>query len=212
MSESPVTPGAEGRRLRPDKRRAILDAATTVFMRDGYGGASVDEIVAVSGVSKRTLYAHFDGKQALFSAIVRERCDDLLVPLRQQDIASQPPRATLTALGRTFLTVLLSPDGVTLYRIVIAEAPRFPELGRAFYEAGHLPAAAVLAAYLEEKITDGTFRRIDPVRAAEGFFQLVCGYVHERLMLAVDPVADSDALDTALTTAVTIFLDGVRPR
>ena len=212
MTESAVQPEIHGRRLRPEKRRAILDAATTVFMRDGFGGASIDEIVAVSGVSKRTLYTHFDSKQALFSALIRERCDELLVPLRQKDIALLPPRATLTALGRTFLSVVLSPDGVELYRIVIAEAPRFPELGRAFFEAGHVPAAALLASYLKEKSADGTFRAIDSVRCAEGFFQLVCGYAHERLLLGLDGTVGTSAVDAYLDAAVSVFLDGVRAR
>ena len=212
MIDKAVQTAAHGRRLRPEKRRAILDAATTVFMRDGFGGASVDEIVAVSGVSKRTLYTHFDSKQALFSALIRERCDELLVPLRQKDIAAQPPRATLMALGRTFLTVLLSPDGVELYRIVNAEAPRFPELGRAFFEAGHMPAAALLAAYLRDKSADGTFREIDASRCAEGFFQLVAGYLHERLLLSVDDAVSAETIDAYLDSAVSVFLDGVRAR
>lgn len=207
------TPLAEDRsRLRPEKRRAILDAAAQVFLRDGFGGASVDDIVAASGVSKRTLYAHFDGKQTLFGAIIREWCDQLLLPLRQADIASQSPRETLTALGRTFLEVVLSPDGVRLYRIVVAEAPRFPELGRVFYEAGHLPCAELLARYLKTKSEAGEFRDIDETRCAEGFFQLVMGYAHERRLLEIEPSIAPAEVEAYLEVLVGVFLDGIRRR
>lgn len=181
-------------------------------MRDGYGGASVDDIVAAAGVSKRTLYAHFDGKHALFVAIVRESCEALLLPLRETDITERTPEATLMALARTFLDVILAPSGISLYRIVVAEAPRFPELGRAFYEAGHAPAAELLAAYLERHIVDGTFCRTDARICAEAFFQFVAGYAHDRLLLGVDATVTQRDVDAYLQVTVDVFLAGIRAR
>ncbi|MGL5860132.1 MAG: TetR/AcrR family transcriptional regulator, partial [Phycicoccus sp.] len=64
---------ADDARLRPSsvaKRRRLLEAAETVFVRDGYRGASVDEVAALAGVSKQTLYAHFGSKEALFVEVV----------------------------------------------------------------------------------------------------------------------------------------------
>ena len=196
-------------RLRPDKRRAILDAAARIFMRDGFGLAGVDDIVAESGVSKRTLYAHFESKEALFEAIVQELCDALMTPLRDADIGQRDPRDALIDLGRTFLDVILAPQGVNLYRMVIAEAPRFPELGRIFFEAGHEPAARLLSDYISAKAVEGAFRDIDSRKAAEGFFQLLCGFMHERALLCLDTAFDRDEIEAQLSAATDILLGGI---
>lgn len=178
-------------------------------MRDGFGLAGVDEIVSESGVSKRTLYAHFPSKEALFGAITQEWCDEILTPLREVDIGHRDPRETLIALGRMFLDVLLSPKGVSLYRVVIAEAPRFPELGRIFYEAGHEPAAQVLADYIRQKTEEGVFRDVDDRNAAEGFFGLVCSYMHERVLLGIKPQMDPAEVEPYLAFAADAFLRGL---
>ncbi|WP_162906506.1 TetR/AcrR family transcriptional regulator [Algihabitans albus] len=196
-------------RLRPEKRRAILDGAAHVFMRDGFGLAGIDDIVAEAGVSKRTLYAHFPSKEALFGAIVEEWCASLLTPLREAGIRHRDTRETLVDLGRMFLDVILSPEGVQLYRVVIAEAPRFPDLGRVFYESGHQPAAQLLSSYLRTRIEAGEFREFDCRRAAEGFFQLIAGYSHERMLLNIDTQIDPEDIETYLSVAAEIFLRGI---
>lgn len=196
-------------RLRQDKRRAILDAAAHVFMRDGFGLAGIDEIVAESGVSKRTLYAHFPSKEALFGAIIREWCDDLLTPLRHPQAEDQSPRETLIALGRTFLTVILSAQGLSLYRVVVAEAPRFPELGRVFFNAGHEPAATLLAGYIGRMTERGVFRAVDAHRVAEAFFGVMCGYMHDRMLLGINDQTTADEIDAHLALTAGLFLDGL---
>lgn len=178
-------------------------------MRDGFGLAGVDDIVTESGVSKRTLYAHFPSKEALFGAITQEWCDEILTPLREVDIGQRDPRDTLIALGRTFIDVLMSPQGVSLYRVVIAEAPRFPELGRIFYRSGHEPAAQLLSGYIRQKTEEGVFRDVDSRKAAEGFFGLVCSYLHERTLLGIDGQGDADDIAAYVAFAADVFLRGL---
>ena len=197
-------------RLRPDKRRAILDAAALIFMRDGFGLAGIDDIVAESGVSKRTLYAHFPSKEALFGAIIEEWCDRILAPLQEADIGQRDPRETLITVGRLLLDVILSPEGISLYRVVVAEAPRFPNLGRIFYDSGHEPGAQLLSGYIDRKIEEGVFRAVDSRKAAEGFYQLVAGYTHDRILLGIDTGADPDDVDAHLAFAADVFLAGIR--
>ena len=197
-------------RLRPDKRRAILDAAALIFMRDGFGLAGIDDIVAESGVSKRTLYAHFPSKEVLFGAIIQDWCEEILTPLREASLGDRDPRETLIDLGRMFLEVVLSPDGISLYRVVVAEAPRFPDLGRVFYDFGHEPAAELLSSYIRRKAEDGVFRDIDSRKAAEGFFQLVAGYAHDRRLLGIDTEGRPEETEAYLALVTDIFLDGVR--
>ena len=121
------------------KRGAILEAATALFLRTGYLGTSMDEIAALARVSKQTVYKHFADKESLFAAIVTAAVDaagdpvleDMTTLAESDDLA-----ADLRALARRQLGSVLQPQLMQLRRLVIGEANRFPELGRAFYERG----------------------------------------------------------------------------
>ena len=204
--------GMRSSRLRPDKRQAILDAAERVFMRDGFGLAGIDEIVAESGVSKRTLYAHFPSKEALFGAIVRDVCDQLLTPLRQPQTDDAAPREMLLALGRIFLDVILSPKTISLYRVVMAEAPRFPELAQVFFDSGYIPVSALLADYIDRMMARGAFRSVDSQHTAEAFYAIMCGFIHDRMLLQLDQGLDRAAIEAHLTLTTDLFLSGLTPR
>ena len=75
MTDSDATT-LTGERRSARKRTAILEAATTVFLRKGYLGTSMDEIAALAAVSKQTVYKHFADKQRLFSEIVTSTVDE----------------------------------------------------------------------------------------------------------------------------------------
>ena len=119
------------------KRRQIIDGARTVFLSDGFDGASMNDIAHVAGVSKGTLYAYFDSKEQLFEALVREdRASAGRAAVRASLTISADPRALLGAFGRRLVEMMIRPDTVAHARVVIAAAAKFPRLGRAFYEAG----------------------------------------------------------------------------
>src|SRR5258707_15768776 len=103
------------------KALQILDAAGRIFMEQGYGATSMDAVAREAGVSKATLYAHFTNKEQLFgeriAAGTRRHSEGLTLP----DIADKDVRAALIHFGREFLKILLSPQGLAIYRVVIAE-------------------------------------------------------------------------------------------
>ena len=66
--------GGPGRPKDPGKREAILAAARTMFLEQGYNGASMDAIATAAGVSKLTVYSHFGDKESLFNAAVHATC------------------------------------------------------------------------------------------------------------------------------------------
>ena len=117
------------------KRKAILEAATTVFLRNGYLGTSMDEIAASAGVSKQTIYKHFADKERLFIAIVTSTVDEISDPVREEvlDIADTGDiEADLRDLARRQLERVMQPRLLQLRRLVIGETTRFPSLGRTF--------------------------------------------------------------------------------
>ena len=167
------------------KRRQIIEAAGDLFLGTGYGTTSVDAIAAKAGVSKRTVYAHFDSKEALFIAVMDRCCADLLgVDPEEEEEETSPidrlmPRDgcgqiadVLTRIGTRFLDVALAEDTVRLFRVVVAEAERFPELGRLYHEVGPKRMLDRLAELLQAAEASGHIRLPEP--AEEIAWRFVC--------------------------------------
>src|SRR5215216_1575114 len=148
MTDAPAPLEHEDERRSARKRRAILEAATTLFLRKGYLGTSMDEIAARAAVSKQTVYKHFADKERLFAEIVTGTVDEASDPVQDEVRSLQDSgdlEADLRDLGRRQLTKVMQPRLLALRRLVIAEAGRFPELGRVFYERGPGRTMATLA-------------------------------------------------------------------
>ena len=120
----------------------VLDGARTVFMRDGFEGASVDDIVRQAGVSKATLYSYFPDKRLLFLEVAKIECAAQSDAAIAQVEASGDLREALTTAASRMVRFFMSDVGMQVYRIVVGESQRFPEIGREFYETGPAPASA----------------------------------------------------------------------
>ena len=170
--------------LKP-KAEQVLQAAGSLFREQGYGSASMDAIARKAGVSKATLYAHFAGKDELFAAIVGAECRSHSQTLMAPDIDRLEVREALGAIGRNFLELVLSDKARAIYRIVMAEAPRFPALGRAFYASGPAVVLARLADFLGAADARGALSVADPKLAAEQFIGMLLGPLHMRHLLGL---------------------------
>lgn len=191
------------------KRDAMLAAARRVFLRRGYRDSTMDAISAEARVSKRTLYAHFDSKETLFVAIVRDVCERIVAPLGRAPAAGNVEK-TLVVFGRRFVQVVLSPWVNSLHRLVVAESTRFPELGRLYYRIGQERLWDVIATYLAEQAQRGTLRIAQPRLAAEQFGGILAGHPHTRLQLGVDRRTTRREALHNVKLGVRLFLDGCR--
>ncbi|MEZ5779132.1 MAG: TetR/AcrR family transcriptional regulator [Paracoccaceae bacterium] len=150
----------------------VLDGARTVFLRDGFEGASVDDIAAEAGVSKATLYSYFPDKRVLFVEVAKSECR------RQADEAealitlTAPPECVLPEAARRIIDFSLSEFGRSVFRICVAEAERFPELGQEFYESGPALVRERIAAYLNGAVARGELAIDDVYLAADQFAEL----------------------------------------
>lgn len=194
------------------KRRAIMAAAAELFLTDGYGQVSMDRIAQTAGVSKQTVYSHFQSKEALFEALVTVRCDEMLVMVPEPVDRARKVEDILHQLGRNFLRLVLSEDALALYRTVVAEAARFPELGTAFYNAGPKRSHARLANWLAKETREGRLRVEDPQMAAEQFFGMVKGDIYAKSLLGAVSVVDSIDIDRVVDSAVRVFLEAYGAR
>lgn len=188
------------------KRAAIIAAATDLFTHSGYGAVSMDAIAARAGVSKRTVYSHFPGKDVLFAAVMTRHCGVVAGDAWTMDPEVEP-RQMLIDRGRRFLKLITSPEAVALFRTVTAEAERFPELGRAFFETGPKCWTGSFEAYLRAQDARGRLRIPKPEMAAKFLFALLKDPLHLRCMLGVQSTVADAEIAAHVDNVVEAFLE-----
>lgn len=198
------------------KRRAVLDAATDIFLQNGYAGTSMDEIAAQAAVSKQTVYKQFASKEALFVTIIT-RMTSAAGDEVQREIADlggkDDVEARLLAYAERQLIVVLTPRLMQLRRLIIAEANRFPELGATLDRGGPQRAVAGLTTAFTRWADRGLLAIDDPRIAASQFNWLVMGDPVNRVMMLGDSaIPDRSTLRRHAAEAVRAFLGAYRPR
>lgn len=194
-----------GRKTESERRAAILAAGMAVFLEYGYVGASMDEIVRRAGGSKRTLYRYFGSKEELFGHIVTGLASQMIAPLEAAIGNHKNLSEALNLLGRQYLDVLLRPDSLALFRMVMAEGIRFPELAEAFYRCGPGFAADRLADYLRGQQGKGVIE-IDHIElAARHYISLVRSDIHLRAALGLSLPSKTEINDS-IARAVRMFV------
>lgn len=191
------------------KRRAILEAATEVFLKSGYLGTNMDEIAARSGVSKQTVYKQFSSKEALFVEIVSSMTNATgdFVHNEAPKLKGNEVEAYLTEYAQRQLLAVVTPRIMQLRRLVIGEVTRFPELAKVLYERGPLRALKLLAQIFEQLGKEGLLRVDDPMQAASHFNWLVMSDALNVAMLLGDAAIPKPAeLKRQAAAGVKVFL------
>jgi TetR/AcrR family transcriptional repressor of mexJK operon len=196
---SQVTSARKRGRPTAAERRAreaeILSAALGVFLRSGFGNATLDELASAARVTKRTLYTYFGDKDALFAAMVKELAVGVSL-----DTATD--HGTLEALAARIVSRVHSAELVGLHRLVIAEAGRFPELARILYTHGDARHIARLGEHIRAE------RGADFEPLAEPLFSLLLGEKHRRRLLGLTPPpASAEAAEHARAALTALGLD-----
>ncbi|MFF4575422.1 TetR/AcrR family transcriptional regulator [Streptomyces sp. NPDC001410] len=201
----------QGRSAR--KHRAIMEAATQVFMEKGYAGTSMDDIAKLAAVSKQTVYKHFADKEKLFAEIVLATTDriDAMIDL----VADIPADAAsldenLNRLARRFVGTLTQPQVLQLRRLVIANAEAFPELGAAWYAQGFERVLDTLATTFKHLADQGLLRMDDPLLAADHFAGLLLWIPVNKAMFTGSLQHTEADLDHYAAAGVRAFLAAYR--
>jgi TetR/AcrR family transcriptional regulator, mexJK operon transcriptional repressor len=191
------------------KRQQILDAALDEFLEHGYVGASMDRISARAAASKVTVYAHFADKQALFEAVfIRAIAEAELAgaSLTEALAESSDLSRDLHAFARSHVSTVTQPHLVSLRRLIIGEAGRFPDLARSWHrsapERGHATLAKTITRLAERGLVDAP----DPMLAAQHLNYLILSFALDEAMFAVRDRHDQADLDRWADAAVEVWL------
>lgn len=187
------------------KRQAILDAAVQNFLATGYERTTLETVAKDAGVSTATVYKHFSTKRALFGGIM-ERIWETEVDLVNSVDQGTNSVAILTAIAQEYAQLLRQPQVEALFRVIIAEAPRFPELGEELYYRGKEPYLKRLHAYLQKESELNRFQITDIPLAARQFLGMINDVIFWPRFLIMDlKISDSD-IENVITNAVETFL------
>jgi TetR/AcrR family transcriptional repressor of mexJK operon len=202
---SPKIP-APGRPKDLEKRAAILDAAMRLFPARGYDGVSMDAIAQAAGVSKLTVYNHFEDKESLFCAAIATCCEQLLPTETFQSHPDLPLRDALVSIGHGFIDLVMDERAVTLHRMMITQAGQDQRLTELFFAAGPRRTLDAMEAFLRHAVQAGQLQVAEPAHAAEHFFCLLKGVRHLRVLVGMCPLPDADERHSHVAEVVDLFL------
>lgn len=193
--------------LGPNSKRKveqILTAARELFTVHGFGATSMDAVALQAGVGKATVYAHFKSKHELFIAVIAYEAQVHTIALVAgvgDDVAAILERFAFDAFD-----LLLSPTSIAVVRTVSAEAIRFPELGRLFFETGPASVIDRLAEFLSSAMEQGQLRPASPRLAATQFLGMICGDLQLRATLGLSPQISDQTRHSTVQSGVSAFL------
>ncbi len=192
------------------KHSSIRDAALTVFLDKGYLGTCMDEIAAKAGVSKQTVYKHFADKETLFAEIILATTDDVESLVRwivEESSDGRNVDRALHRLAQRFLGLLMEPKLLRLRRLVIANADRFPQLGRSWYEQGFERVLTTLTDWFKSLNSAGALSVADPLMAANHFVGMLLWIPLNKAMFTGNekPFTDME-LTRSATASVKAFM------
>ena len=184
----------------------VLDAARDVFLREGFEGASMDDIAASAKVSKATVYSYFPDKNLLFLEAAKSEILRITQEVENVAVVDAPIEVVLRYSARTIVDFYLSTLGQSIFRVCVSESERFPELGRMFYEAGPKMGSERLSGYLHYMSEQGVLNIDDAPLAADQFADLCRGDLFQRVMFGLaDTIKPSD-IDRVIDGAISTFM------
>ncbi len=182
-----------------------------MFLERGFAQTTIEGVAAAAGMTKRTIYTRHPDKAALFLAAVQHAIERLIVPeSAMHELETDDLATTLTAVARTRVARITTPEGLKLQRIIATESYRFPEIFTASYDQGTKPVINYLSELLQRHIPDIEC----PTMAAIVFMSMVVsGPV--RIIVSGNVLTQSE-IDDRINYGVQLFLNGVgkekRPR
>jgi len=206
-------PGRPRRGTESERLDVLIQAATRIFLKEGYGLASIDKIATEAGISTRTIYERFKNKADLMAAVIDRLLDrDMVQMFGGNEIDGLPPEAAISLIAHTIINRCRDPDSAALFRIIACEAQRFPELTAKVRRINLARLDHSLAMYLRRQTERGVLAVANPELTAKLFFHLIAGEIHDYLLYEPPDAVSTVDWDVHVANAVQLFLHGAAPR
>ncbi|WP_262690983.1 TetR/AcrR family transcriptional regulator [Kordiimonas aestuarii] len=195
-----------GRPRDSEKNSAIIDAASVLFLENGFDGTSMDEVAKRAGVSKQTVYSHFSSKEQLFSEAIHITIAKYFPDAALEMVEIHTLESDLVAVAETYARLLLSDQAIAMHRVLVAAAGKGPELAQIFWQAGPQEMNEKLEEFIGTWANKGELK-IDNLEKASGqLITLLKGKLHfMREIGMADSVTEAEVKEQA-ADAVACFL------
>lgn len=194
-----------GRPKSQEKRDAILEAATELFLAQGLQGTSMDAVALKAGVSKQTVYSHFASKEELFRAVIASKVESygFMEAALPADIDLEQ---ALQAIGDRFLNLILEGEVAAMFRVVIGESVSYCKIAELFYASGPDTAISAVAKLLTWHMEKGRLKQDDPRYAACLYLNMLSGHYHMQILMNMQPDLYEGAQEAHIRKVVSQFL------
>jgi AcrR family transcriptional regulator len=190
----------------------VLTGAREVFLAQGFEGASVDDIARAAGVSKATLYSYFPDKRLMFLEVAKAECCRQVLGAEDRIGPNVCLKDALTIAAVTLVEFFTSGFYQRIFRVIVAESERFPELGRQFYETGPLMGRNRMVEYLNEAEARGEVEIEDKALAADMFGEMCRADLFSQLLFGITDKVTQAQKDRIVNGAVEMFLARYQPQ
>ncbi len=202
---------------RPTKEQAearfeeLLDTALDLFLQHGYELTTIEMIASAMNMTKRTVYAKFEDKSALFLAAVQRAIERQIVPRKQLELLNQGDIAeTLEAIGRLRIGQVMTPNGMRLQHIIQSESYRFPQIFEANFQQSARPVMEFIIELLDRAVVAGGIAPTDTAMVSSAFMSMVVGG-QVRSLVGGKSLTQQE-IEKNVRFTVHLLLDGLRPR
>jgi AcrR family transcriptional regulator len=204
----------EPRKITRGQQRSeeILRIASALFLENGYEKTSIDEVIQQSGGSKAHIYRKFGGKEGLFLASVKHLCDEIQMSISNLDVSNLSAEAGLQKLSLSLARILMSEGHIAFQRLVYAEALRFPEVGKIWFERGPKASGHIFSRFIKKCMQQGQLRSGDSELAASLLCDMLSGHLLNQTWLGIGAKPSATKIKRTADTAVQIFLHGYMHR
>lgn len=200
------TVNQSGRPKDLEKRARILQAAKAIFLKSGYHGTSMNQIAQEAGVTKLTVYNHFQDKVNLFICAITETCEETLCTKQFDLDTSADFYQTLFIVCSRALQIIYSPEALKLDHVLLELAAEQNPLALQFFEASHTRMENQLAEFFQKAAQLGFIQADDPIYQTELLLTLMLGVRHHKVLLGITAAPNAQELEQIIRDAINLFL------
>ena len=194
-----------------EKRAKILQAAKSIFLKMGYHATNMNQIAKEAGVTKLTVYNHFQDKGNLFICAIEESCEESIRAKQFELTADSDFKQALQLMCQRALSIIYLPEALKLDCLLFELAAEQSPLTQQFFDASHTRMCHVCCDFFEQAIAFKFIQADAPLKQTELIISLMLGIRHQQVLLGLAPVPTANEIDQIIQHAIEIFLLKYQP-
>jgi len=195
-----------------EKRAKILQAAKSIFLKMGYHATNMNQIAKEAGVTKLTVYNHFQDKGNLFICAIEESCEESIRTKQFELTADSDFKQALQLMCQRALSIIYLPEALKLDCLLFELAAEQSPLTQQFFDASHTRMCHLWCDFFEQAIAFKFIQADAPLKQTELIISLMLGIRHQQVLLGLAPVPTADEIDQIIQHAIEIFLLKYQPK